>query len=650
MIVSNSRVYRAYCSVYLFFVSVSLFFLFSGVPAQAVDADGYADTLIAAANEKRLFEDRYWDILVHYKPHYSGKKSFVDDPKFFLSPDGKINPAAELEATIRGFFQSPDLGDEHPQCRFVARFDWIKENLPFDEKLLPNVTCRKYQEALKNIGMKSAVLIFPVAYGNGPASMFGHTLIRIDSTYESELLSYAINYAAHAENVNGFVYVFNGLFGFFKGYYSVLPYYEKVKEYNYLEHRDIWEYYLNLSEVEIRRMVLHIWELRDIYSDYYFFDENCSYNLLFLLEAARPSAELTDYFLDRMRFWVIPSDTVRVVIDGGFVRDVKYRPSLATRIQFFASRSSMEDQKVTLRVTNRELDARQIADMDLTNDAKINILDAAAELVQYRYSRREMSKEEYQKQFLAVLNTRSTLGKPDADISILLSPPMPPEKGHLPGKFAIIGGWRSLGAREWFTELEWRPAYHDLMDPDEGYVEGAQINFFDVRGRYYPDDGSLKLQSLRLLDILSLAPRDLFFKPVSWKVTTGFDRAIMRDGSDHLIYRVNPGGGAAYKNILGLSYIMLESDIKFSNVLVDRFALGIGPSSGIYWNITDAWKLNLAVSALFYPLGDTHRSYKGSIRQSFEINTSNTIEFTAAWEKTFSHNLTDMRLGWNIFF
>lgn len=608
----------------------------------------HADILVAIAQKKRLSEDRYWKILVHYKPSGGGRKSLVDDAKFFLSNIGKIDPAAELEATIRGFFAPAELGDEHPQCRFVARLAWIREKIPLSETLLPHISCQKYQTALKTIGMKSAVLIFPVAYGNGPASMFGHTLIRIGSNYESELLSHAINYAAHVEGVNGFEYAYNGLFGFFKGYYSILPYYEKVKEYNYLEHRDIWEYHLNLSEVEIRRMVLHIWELQDIYSDYYFFDENCSYNLLFLLEAARSSAELTNYFSNRTRFWVIPSDTVRVVIDSGFVREVKYRPSLATRIHHHMLRTSDEAQRLTLNVTNGTLSAKQIVDATLTNDEKIKILDVAAELVQYRYTRKELPADEYQKRFLDILSARSVLGKPSQDGTDPISLPPSPEQGHRLGKFAVFGGWRD---HVYFTELEWRAAYHDLMDPDDGYVEGAQINFFDLRGRYYFKQESLKLHSLRLLDIVSLAPRDEFFKPISWKITTGFDREIMQDGSDRLIYRINPGGGVSYRgSLLGLTYIMMESDVKASNFFENRFAAGIGGSAGIYRDVTNAWKINASGLAMFYSLGDTHRSFMGTLRQRYVINVNNTIELVASREKTFNHYKTGIMLGWNVYF
>jgi hypothetical protein len=619
--------------------------------AGAQEPTGYLRSLIEKARQSNLSGERYWDILVHYKRTRSGRESLVDDPRFFLAPDGKTNPEAELESTLAAFFQDPGSGDDHAQCRFVARFSWLKERLGIDESQLPAVTCTKYREALGNIRTQSAVLVFPAAHGNGPASMFGHTLIRIDNALHSDLLAYAVNYAALTDNSNGFVYTFKGLFGLYKGYYSILPYYEKVKEYNNIEHRDIWEYFLNLDEAEVRRMVMHIWELKDTYSDYYFFTENCSYNLLFLLEAARPSVDLTDPYRDRLRFWVIPSDTIRSVVESGMVDRVKYRPSLATRVEALASGMSAVDQKLTIHVADNNVSPVRVADLDISTSDKVKVLDLSAELLQYRFSKKEMSMGNYQKQFLSVLATRSTITEQSDDVAETISPPPQPDQGHLPGKFAAGGGWRSSGPRAWFTELEWRPAYHDLMDPPEGYVEGAQVNFFDVRGRYYPDEGRIKLQSWRLLDIVSLAARDRFFLPVSWKVAVGFDRAITQDGGDRLLFHANPGGGAAYcmgKN--GLAYIMLESDLQMTEGYTNFYSFGIGLSAGIYANLTRNWKLNLSGSSLFYRLGERHDTIGGSLRQSYLINTSRSIEITATQERSFDHDRTDIVASMNFYF
>lgn len=634
------KVYRTRRPVYLFFVAIILLSFCSA----AMGGDAYVDVLVSTARDTNLQSDRYWDVLLHYKRAGSGKKSLVDDPKFFLASDGKTNPSAELEATIRGFFREDDADDDRPRCRFPARYAWLRERLNIDESRLPPAACRKLDKALDQINPKSTVLIFPAAHGNGPASMFGHTLLRIDSNFKSDLLSYAVNYAAFADDTNGLLYAFKGTFGFYKGFYSILPYYEKVKEYSDMDHRDIWEYYLNLSEDETRRMVLHIWELQNIYSDYYYFDENCSYNLLFLIEAGRPSVDMTDTLKDRMRFWVIPSDTIRAVIDSDLVVGAKYRPSQATRIRTIASRMTTEDQDVSLAIIDRKIFPPAVPAMDKAPEEKREILDLATEVLQYKYSRREIEKDNYLELFLAVLNARSTLGSSPSELP---APPVParPEEGHGSGR---VGAGAGYAGRDAFLEINLRAAYHDILDPDEGYIEGAEIRFGDVSGRYYFKEDRLRLQKLHFIDIVSLSPRDKIFQPTSWKISTGFDRKLMPREGESLVYRINPGGGVAYRNaFLGLAYVMLESDLDLSNKFRDRYALGVGPSAGILKTIAGPWKVNLSARSLYYELGEKHRSAVVSLDQNFKITTNNSIRFSLSREKTFDRYQSEAKLLWN---
>ncbi|HZV81248.1 MAG TPA: DUF4105 domain-containing protein, partial [Geobacteraceae bacterium] len=517
-------------SVYLFCA------LAAGVVSSAgpVAASSYEQQLVDLALQQKLDGQRTWDVLLQYRPKSSGRESVIDDRRFFLAPSGKTDPAAELEATIRGFFVSATAGDEHPRCRFPARYEWLQKELGIDGAQLPAPVCAKLDEALEAVDPRSAVLVFPAAHNNGPASMFGHTLLRIGSSYRSELLTYAVNYAAHTTDSNGLVYAFKGLFGYYPGYYSTLPYYEKVKEYSDLEHRDVWEYSLKLSPDEVRRMVLHIWELQGISSDYYFFDENCSFMLLFLMESARPELQLTNEYWDRWGFWVIPADTISTVRRAGLIDRVNYRPAQATRIRHRAKLLSDDAQQRALDVALRRRTAPAEAGSGEGIEERRQVLDLAAEFVQYRYSRRELSKEEFQAQFRSILTARSGLGAGDAAADVPVPPQ--PEEGHLPGKMTSGGGIRR---EDPYLELTWQPAYHDLLDPDAGYTDGAQINFFSTSGRYYPGKNSFQLQSFHPVDIISLAPRDRFFQPVSWKVAGGLDRKPFADGSDRLFLRLN---------------------------------------------------------------------------------------------------------------
>ena len=270
----------------------------------------YLEQLIEKTRKNKLSEQRYWNLLLHYRPERGGRrKSTVDDPQFFLSKNGKSHPQAEMEATLKGFFAGRVHKKEHARCRFVARYAWIKTQLQIDESRLPLVVCSDFEKALAEINPQSLTLIFPVAYMGSPASLFGHTFLRIDGAHGAELLSTALNYAAHTKEETGLSYVLKGIFGGFHGYYYTRPYHEKIREYTAIEHRDIWEYHLNFTQAEVLRIVRHVWEMRDMHSAYYFLDENCSYAALYLLEIARPALYLTQ---NTNRLLVIPISTIRV--------------------------------------------------------------------------------------------------------------------------------------------------------------------------------------------------------------------------------------------------------------------------------------------------------------------------------------------------
>jgi len=616
----------------------------AGSAQQILGADAaYVDSLIKKAGQKQLHQNRYWHILLHYKKTLTGCKSVIDDPRFFLARDGKHNPWAELEATLRAFFTTPDDPANPPLCRFIARYAWLKEQLGFDESKLPVASCRKFNQTMDVIRPKSAALIFPAAYMNNPASMFGHTFINIETETRSKLLSHAVNYSAFTTEKNGLVFALKGLSGSYKGYFSILPYYGKVQEYSDIDQRDIWEYRLNFNEAEVKKMVMHIWELQGIYSYYYFFDENCSYHILFLLEAGRPALHLTD----RPNWWVIPIDTVRELEDAHAIASADYRPSRATKIRYTASFMDTQQQITAIGLSWGTVEPESVLRADIPAKAKAGMLDLAAEYLQYSYVKKELEKERYTALFLKLLTARSTLGTKAAPE---LSPPAPgdPEKGHASNRMGI-----GFGARkgDWFEELRLRPAYHTLIDHDAGYERGAQIQFMNMALRYYHEKETFELKSLDVIDIISLSPRDLLFKPFSWKAKTGFRQQLMPDGDNHLIYQLNTGGGFAYRSKqLGLYYGMVEGDLNLSGSFKENYALGIGASAGLKKNVTDRWTVFLEARSLYYGLGDEHKTYELTMKHSFALSAQRSLSWEVTRTRTFGIYETDAVFMCNLFF
>ena len=358
-----------YGSVFPFFLSFFILLVISLLFSTLVEGPLYAneavqvDELIKKAEDNHLHEDRYWHILLHYQDTMFGIESQIDDPAFFLAPDGKTNPESELKKTIAILFQPDTEAAKQYSCRYGARFAWLKSELDIPPDLYKDRVC----EEIEHLPIKSASLIFPTYYMNNPASMFGHTLLIVNTGYENKRLFSAVNYAARTENTDGINFAISGLFGLFKGYYSVMPYYMKIQEYSDINQRDIWEYSLNLEPDEIRQMIRHVKELDEIYTDYYFFDENCSYNLLYLLEAARPTVHLTEQF----GLFVLPIDTIKKINEEGLINDVDFRPSNSTRIKHQLSNLDNQSVQIVTGITRGEIDPREIAASSSSREEKI---------------------------------------------------------------------------------------------------------------------------------------------------------------------------------------------------------------------------------------------------------------------------------------
>jgi len=86
----------------------------------------------------KLHEERTWKVLLHYATSSTGGYgSKIDDNRFFMSPSGRTDLMAELEATIRGMFITPEQDGEYVACRFPARFEWLVERLEIATDQLP---------------------------------------------------------------------------------------------------------------------------------------------------------------------------------------------------------------------------------------------------------------------------------------------------------------------------------------------------------------------------------------------------------------------------------------------------------------------------------------------------------------------------------
>ncbi|MDR9862635.1 Lnb N-terminal periplasmic domain-containing protein [Pseudomonas baetica] len=576
---------------------------------------------------QQLANDRFWISLGHYETaKLGGWRSYVSDQKFFLAPDGNEHPDHELAATVQALYAPASLGEQHAQCVYPARSRWLKAQLNLTD--LPTPACAEYKQWFKDVSPHSAVMIFPAAYLNSPSSMFGHTLLRIDQADvqadKTSLLSYAINFGAYIEGSdNSILYAWKGLMGGYPGLFALVPYQEKLSEYRSLENRDLWEYRLNLTQEETARMVEHVWELKQIQFDYFFFDENCSYRLLELLQVARPSLHLTEQF----PLTAIPTDTVKAVKEAGLVESIEYRPSRERELLSRAEPLSDEEQQWVLKVSADQQVLQDPTFKALPRARQALIIDAAYRLERYRANGQERDPQRAQRSFELL---RAINKNPAPELEI----PQPglPEDGHESRTWQA--GLGSRGDRA-FGEYGLRMAYHDLNDNAESFPLGAQIEILQMKLRQY-EGNHWQFQQLDLATIRSLTPRNELLQPLSWQVTGGLERVPGKHDDETLVSHVNGGGGGTWQlgdDVLGFALGTVR--VEHNNDFAEFVSPAGGFNTGVLWK-NPLGNLSLEAKGDYFFNGEVRRSL--SLNQQWELSRNLGLRLSA--QREFSHLAT----------
>ncbi len=370
-------------------------------------------------------------------------------------------------------------------------------------------------------------------------------------------------------------------------------------------------------------MVEHVWELKQIQFDYFFFDENCSYRLLELLQVARPGLRLTEQF----PLTAIPTDTVKAVKDAGLVEKIDYRPSRERELLERAKPLDGDEQQWVLKISDDQKQLQDPTFKAITKDRQALIIDAAYRLGRYRANGLERDTERSQRSFELL---RAINQNPAPDLKI--ERPGLPENGHESRTWQAGIGTRGDKA---FGEYGLRMAYHDLNDNAEGFPLGAQIEILQMKLRQY-EGNHWQLQQLDLATIRSLTPRNELLQPWSWQVTGGLERVPGKHDDETLVSHVNGGAGGTWQlrdDMLGfaLGTVRVEHNSDFDEFI----SPAAGFNTGVLWK-NPLGNLSLEAKGDFFTNGEVRRSV--SLNQQWELSRNLGLRLSA--QREFSHLAT----------
>ncbi len=484
---------------------------------------------IGQAQSEKLWTTTKWLKLNQYTKTLFGYESAFRGP-LFLDATGYRSPKEELLKSIEVLFsESKDYTEKfkrHPQCQFLARTRWLKKVLFVDAKDL--VDCKERDSWKKELNAQAVSLIFASADLGNPASSFGHTFLKVlnpQNAKNKDLIDYGVNYAADADETD-MLYAMKGLFGFYGGRFTMLPYHQKQREYINLEGRDIWEYQLNLTPEETDELVDHLLEFENSTAPYFFFDDNCSYRLLRSIEVVRPELNLASQF----KYFVIPIDTVKkVVAENNLVIAKKFKKSVKTDYLESYVDLNVEQKTAVKDVIQNKLDLEKTK---FTPKEKAEVYETA---MKYYAIQSFKDGKDYENEKYNLSVNRAVLGAVTQQKQTEV--PFAPDQSHDSSAVYLGGGYNQKSETNFYS-FKFRHAFHDLEQVDLGTVKFSHVEIAGFDFRYDEDRKKTTLHDFTFVRLVNTNPANELEQNISWKI-----HAHLQDP-----YRpaIDTGGGMSY--------------------------------------------------------------------------------------------------------
>lgn len=514
------------------------------------------------ANKLNLGSHPVWYKLLHY--NQPDDRSVVLTNDFFLSANGRLNPDQELTATIDAYFKPFNKQDKnHARCRFPARYYWLSQFLPLPGYDSEDIQCFAIKSWGELDNVKSVSLLLVSGYLGNPASTFGHAFLKLNTDLEndpSDLFDATLNYGALVpEDENPFSYAIKGVFGGYDASFSDKYFYTQDLVYSNTEFRDIWEYRLDLSQFQLKLLILHIWEIVGKKFTYYFLTANCAYRL----------GEMLDLVVDEKLMgddpsWYFPVELFHMLNEIDEKRLQCGKKKLIQYVRFIPSSQRRLYSKLGM-LNSKELDFFNAIIKQggasipkylkqLQEERQIFLLDSLLAYQQYRIITEQpvfnRKNHEMKKQILLARLQRPIREAISSSIPEIDSP----ANGSPPMEFGI--GYSHNSKNTDSLLLTWSPYKKGRVGNNS--LQGDELILVDLTVGV--NDSELYIDRFDLLSVLNLNTIAVAMECenyLSWELKLGFDRVV--DNND---YRYNGvlsfGMGRAWqltKDLIGYAMV-----------------------------------------------------------------------------------------------
>lgn len=545
----------------------------------------------------KLAQEPVWRALLHANKD----KFLINDPNFLLSWPN-VSLENEIIATYKALKLPIQPNVVHAQCRFPARFKWIRENLSIETNEFPFIECQDYLEYQQRAPADTIKLVFASENVSSPSSMMGHSFIVLEGiNAKGSLVTHGVSYYTVLDSYNIPKIIIESLLTGMTGLFSLTPYQQIKKRYIESEGRNVWEYDLNISDTDKAMIHAHIWELKNAKSDYYFHAYNCATLTHFLLAVVAPEILTND------RLWISPSDVVKDATEFGLIQRSKMTPSNRWKIKMLVDQMK-SDQVSNVYYAVKQAESIQDFHLLETNDRVLG-LELYKSYVAYLAQRQEI----YQERLMALQNNFLQMDEVSfkdnqLDLSEYKNPIKTPDDTQFSLSYGQVEG-RS------FVQFGFLPTAHRFQDDNRQYFTENELRLAEIHLRFLPDKQSISLQECTLYSVKSINPWDRFTGGFSAQWEIGFEPHYGDSLEMHKAFNLEAASGLA---------LAPHHDMMFYGMLGAGYGYGAGrhylyssPEAGIVINELFNFKSIIKTRHIYNQL-DSGRGFWD-------------IEFTQSW-------------------
>ena len=535
-----------------------------------------------------LSQEKTWLQLLHVEQGGTKNKSLINNNSFFISPNGKNSSIDELSATYEAFFTTPKN-----QCKFPARKMWLERVLP--NVNFPKINCPNYKSYKKEFNTSSVSIVYASGYLGNPASMYGHVLLKLNNKEGAELLDNTFSYGAMVpETDNKFAYIYKGITGGYQGQFANQKYHHQHLLYSESELRDLWEYRLKLTSHQIEFLLAHLWELEQSTMTYFFFEENCGYQLAKLIELI-----IDTPLIAPMKAWVMPYDLIMMLnklANRHIVEQVIYHQSRQEMLYEKYNQLSKQERSAVRAIIEGNSDDVMPTLSNIAEKSAKRIIDTLYDYYAFIDVKNDELTEQQIKKRDRLLTKRFSL--PAGATNWNRTSKLPPHYAQNTAMAQI--GFIHNDSFGHGKSLRFRANYYDFLNINAARIPFSELNTFDLRLLYQSNKNRWLIREFSLFNITNLnvsqtgLEGDQFY---AWSLNAGYKPTSLKcsDCSDAFI-----GGFIGQsKQVFSDSaiYAAIASEIQFSDLSKGNFL--IGPEFGGVLNITQHWVSSIKIGTAF---------------------------------------------------